>query len=175
MPDRSAPPMPFQFMPDGTFVPRGRFRGIAARYYQPGKTYALVEHEERSIASHRHYFAALTEAFAQLPERWASVLPTMEHLRKYALIKAGFFDAETHVCKSKAEAERAAALLRRIDDFSIVEVNGKTVARYTAKSQSTRAMGNKRFQESKSKVLEVVAAMAGVTVDELQANAGRSA
>jgi hypothetical protein len=96
------------------------------------------------------------------PTTLAEKFPTAEHLRKWALIRAGYSDSHTITCASKAEAIRVAAFIRPIDEFAVVVTQGSTVTRYTAKSQSRRAMGAKDFQESKTKIMEVIARMLGV-------------
>lgn len=167
-----APPMIFTW--DGEhMVPRhGR---IADRYFVIGETYELVEHHRRSLNSHNHYFASLSEAWKNLPEEAAERFPTVEHLRKFALIKAGYADSTSIVCGSKAEAQRVAAFVRPADEFSIITVSEATVTRYVAKSQSMRAMGKADFQKSKDAVLEIAAAMISVTPHQLAKEAGRAA
>lgn len=140
---------------------------IADREYTVGEKYTLVPYEERSSASHNHEFAWLKEAWQSLPERLAERFPTSEHLRKWALIRAGYSDSHTIVCSSKAEAARIAAFIRPMDEFAVVNVQGATVTRYTAKSQSKRAMGAKEFYESKERIMEVVARMLNVGPQEL--------
>lgn len=147
---------------------------IADRQFEKGETYTLVQHEERSSASHRHYHASIAEAHTNLPDEWAQRLPTPEHLRRYALIKAGFADSQTFVASSRAEAQRLAAFIRPVDEFAVVTVEGPTVTRYVAKSQSYRAMGKADFQASKDAVLAIVAAMIGVTTEDLGAAASGS-
>jgi hypothetical protein len=141
---------------------------LADRHFVIGETYALVQHEDRSAASHRHYFACIAEAHGSLPEAWADRLPTPEHLRKFCLIRAGFADSQTFVASSKAEAQRLASFIRPIDEFAVVTVEGCTVTRYTAKSQSEKAMGRKDFQASKDAVLSIVSDLIGVSADELR-------
>ena len=159
--------LPIYFYWDGeAMVPR--VRRAADLTFVVGETYPMKVEEERSSNSHRHYFAAVNEAFHNLPESLVQDFPTPEHLRRYALIKAGICDSQTLVCASAAEARRVAAFMKPLDEFSIVTVNAGTITRYTAKSQSIRAMGKKEFQESKDKVLDVLSAMIGTTVSELE-------
>ena len=93
------PPMAFTW--DGEAM-RPRHPRLADRHFVVGETYRLAVHEDRSSASHRHYFAAIAEAHASLPDAWAATLPTPEHLRRHALIKAGYCDSHTLVAASKA-------------------------------------------------------------------------
>ncbi len=162
----SAPPIPCVW--DGQhFTPLARFHNVAAAHYGAGEVVALVTHEERSTASHAHYFAALNEAWLNLPEdvgdRWAS----REHFRKHGLIATGHRDERTLVCSSKAEAQRVAAFIRPTEDYAVITVRDAVVTVYTAKSQSTKAMGREAFQKSKDDVLGWAAALIGVEPEAL--------
>ena len=127
------------------------------------------------MRSHRYYFASVNEAHANLPEHLAERFATPDHLRKYALIKAGYRDERSIVATSKAEAQRVAAFVRPIDDYALVVVFEAVVTIYTAKSQSVRAMGKAEFRKSIDAVLDIVSAMVGTSPDELRENAGRAA
>jgi hypothetical protein len=139
----------------------------AEKFFEAGERYIMVEHQDRSQSSHNHEFGWLREAWMNLPERFAERFPSETHLRKWALIRAGYSDSHTITCSSKAEAIRIAAFIRPMDEFSIVIVNGPTVTRYTAKSQSRRAMGAADFQRSKTLIMEIVAKMIGVEPAQL--------
>lgn len=132
-----------------------------------GEQYRMVEEEERSAKSHRFYFACIREAWLNLPDSWSDRITSPEHLRKYALVKAGFCDSQTLVAGSKAEAQRIAAFMRPIDEFAVITVEGSTVTRYVAKSQSVKAMTKPVFEESKTAVLEIVSAIIGTDVATL--------
>lgn len=151
--------------------PIGRFAREAASRYVLDETYTLDEIQERSSASHAHYFASVGEAWRNLPEELSGRWPTAEHLRKAALIRAGYRDERTIVCGSRAEAQRVAAFIAPMDEYALVSVSGATVVVLTAKSQSMRAMGKKAFEESKAAVLEALAEMVGVTTSELHSAA----
>lgn len=160
----TAPPVPFQW--DGEVMKPLQPKRADA-FYTVGERYLMAPVCHRSDATHRHEFAWLREAWLSLPEHLAERFPTSEHLRKYALIRAGYSDSQTMTCASKAEALRVAAFIKPIDEFAVVTVQGPTVTRWTAKSQSKRAMGAKEFQESKTKIMEVIARMIGVEPGEL--------
>ena len=144
---------------------------LADKDFVIGETYHLEVIEERSAKSHNHYWAALTEAWRNLPDDAAERFPTVESLRKFALIKAGFCDSRSIVAGSKAEAQRLAAFIRPTDEFAIVTTSEATVTVYTAKSQSMRAMGKQDFQASKDAVLDYAAGLIGVRKDDLHKNA----
>lgn len=155
--------------------PLKRFHNAVNALFVIGQVYNLEVIEERSSASHRHYFASLHDAWLNLPEDQAERFATSEHLRKFALIKTGFADSRQMVCSSKAEAIRFAAFVRPCDEYALVTVAGQVVTIYTAQSQSTKAMGKKRFQESKDAVLEYVSSLIGVDPRQLAHNAGKAA
>jgi hypothetical protein len=148
---------------------------LADKHFVVGQRYPMEVREDRSPESHRHYFAALHEAWVNLPETAAERFPSSEHLRKYALIKAGYCDQRSIACSSKAEARRLAAFIMPMDEFAVVTVDEAMVTAWTAKSQSMRAMGKKAFNESKQAVLDYVAGLIGTTADALAKNAEQAA
>ena len=166
----TTPPMYFTYDGEAMIPKVGR---LADRHYVVGETYCLIPHEDRSIASHRHYFASINEAHQNLPEELAERLPTPEALRKYALVRAGYRDERSIACASKAEAQRVAAFIKPMDEFAIVTVEEATVTVYTPKSQSMRAMGKKVFAESKDAVLRIISEMIGT--DAATLNQARAA
>jgi hypothetical protein len=135
---------------------------LADKHFTAGESYPLIVHEPRSHASHNHFFAIVADAHMNLPEELAERLPTPEHLRKYALIRAGYRDERSVSCSSKAEALRVAAFIKPMDEFAVVTVVETVVTVYTAKSQSMRAMGSRVFAESKEAVLTVLAGLLGI-------------
>ena len=159
-------PLPFVWDGEALRI-RPSFQRQADDQFCIGETYTMAPVEERSAASHRHYFSAINEAWQNLPEDLAGRYPTAEALRKAALIRAGYRDERSIVCASKAEAGRVAAFVRPMDDFAYVTVSEAVVTVYTAKSQSLRAMGKAEFQKSKDDVLTALAAMIGVRTEEL--------
>lgn len=144
------------------FIPRGNLKALVAEHYGEGEVVALEPVEERSSKSHAHYFACVGAAWQTLPDEAMDRFPTASHLRKYALIKAGYRDERSIACSSRAEALRLAAFIKPMDEYAIVTVAGSAVTVHTAKSQSVKAMGSKVFQESKDAVFAVLADLLGV-------------
>lgn len=137
-----------------------------------GETVIVEIERGRSMKSHRHQFAEIREMWETLPESM-SELPyaqSAETLRKHALIVTGYCDVETIDAGTKAAAARMAAyvgdLARKAHGYAIVKVEGPLVRCYTPHSQSVRAMGGKVFQESKTKVLDWIAARMGVNRED---------
>lgn len=157
------------------FRPLGRSAREADAQFVIGQRYRLAEIEERSQSSHNHEFAWLAEAWRNLPEDLTDEYPSPEHLRKRALVQAGYYDEQIIDAGSNAAALRVAAAIRVRSEFSLVIVRGPIVVIRDPKSQSRRAMGNKLFQESKSAVMEIVSNLIGVAPDELRREAGRAA
>jgi hypothetical protein len=154
MTDR-APPLPCRWT-GSEFKPWNL--ALARKHYEPGGTYALVVHDERSQASHNEYFASLDTRWQTLPFALEPEYPSRESLRHKALIKTGYAIEHDFVLPTDATATLFAAALIEADDevYTIVEVRGHVVRRYRAQSQSYRAMGRKVFEESKQAVLNYI-------------------
>lgn len=167
-------PLPFEWNGEA-MVPLPRVARMADKEYVIGEMYRLAIYEERSPSTHNHEFAWLKEAWQNLPEGIADLYPSPEHLRKRALIEAGFYDEEIVDASTNAAALRVAGFVRKRDEFSLVIVRGPLVIVRTAKSQSRRAMDKKDFQASKAALMEVVAQMIGVSPSSLTREAGRAA
>lgn len=166
----------FMFSWDGeSMVPLKGFQKRCDETFYVGERYRMEVQEERSMRSHRHYFASIHEAWLNLPEDKAERFPTSEHLRKWALIKTGYRDERSIVAASKAEAQRIAAFVRPIDEYAVVVVRDACVLVYTARSQSVKAMGKKDFTGSKEAVLDVLATLVGTSAQSLQENARTAA
>lgn len=157
-----------------TMAPIDRFRGIARRQFVHGETYILEVHEQRSTASHRHYFAAIKEAHANLDEEHTNRYPTPEHLRKWALIKCGYHNERTYVCDSPRHAKSLAIAIEENTEFAVVIVKGNIVKIYTARSQAVGEMKNEEFKESKEKVLSLLAGLIGITRTALEEEGKRA-
>lgn len=142
--------------------------------YCIGEVYEIAPIEQRSMASHGHYFAVLNEGWKNLPEKMSAEFPTPDHLRSRLLIATGWRDQASFVCSSKAEAIRLAAFMRPMDPFAVVAVNGAVVVRWTARSQAIRAMGKDDFQKSKDDVLGLLATVLEVGPEALELAAAES-
>jgi len=154
------------------FVPaNGYWAKRANQQFVVGAVYRMQEVSDRSTASHNHEFAWLQTAWENLPEHLSELYPTPEALRKRALIEAGFYDEQIVDAGTKAAAIRVATAFRSREEFSVIIVRGCLVVLRTAKSQSRRSMDKKDFQASKQAIMEVIAAMIGVTPESLSQRA----
>lgn len=127
--------------------------------------------EHRSAKSHDHFFACVNEAWKSLPENMADDFPSPEHLRKWALIKAGFCSETRIVCANNAEAMTLAAKAKAMDKFSLVAIDGKLVTIWTADSQRKDAMGRQAFQEAKDRALDEISKLIGTNAATLRSAA----
>lgn len=164
-------PRPIECVWDGErFTPATRYQHrLASEQFGAGELVTLAREEARSMASHRHEFAWLREAWKSLPEQYAMEpwAQSAEHLRKYALCRTSFCTTETVAAGSNAAALRMAAFIRGREEYTLVSVQGSTVHIFTAESQSVRAMGKERFQASKTAIMDFVAGLIGCTPDQL--------
>lgn len=157
------------------FTPLGRSRKDCDAELVVGQIYRIEIVEQRSEAAHNHQFAWLTEAWRNLPEDLADMYPSPDHLRKRALIQAGFFNETVIDVGNRAGAMRVAAAWRAKDDFAFVAVRGVIVVVREAKSQARGKMDKKEFQASKTAIMEIIAEMIGVTPGQLEQNTGKAA
>lgn len=134
----------------------------------------FVEMERgRSPASHKHQFAWLNDAWASLPEGVAEMpwAETPETLRKHALIACGYSQSYTLDCGANATAQRVKRALIAAEagkhGYAVGQVRGPVVTVWTPESQSMRAMGGKRFNESKAAILAWIADKIGVAPEDL--------
>ena len=170
-----SPPLMYKW--DGEVMrPLPYFRKQAVAAFKEGDTYRLAETGLRSMQSHRHFFACVYEAWANLREDQAEHFPSADHLRKWALTFTQFCDVHTYHAASKAEAMRVMTFLAGGDTYSRIEIDGTTVTHYVPHSQAVAAMpDNRTFQASKSAVLDVLALKLGVSVEQIEAAARRAA
>lgn len=163
-------PIPFTWT-GAAMEPLPGFAKRADAQFVIGEKYVLEVVEERSAASHRHYFAALRDGWLNLPERLAQQFQTTESLRKFALIKCGYANQRQLVCRSASEAKKVAAFVQPADEYAIVSTIGSVVTVFTAQSQNMRSMDKKTFNESAAAVLDYVASLIGSSRQELADNA----
>lgn len=153
--------LPLRYDGDGAFSAPPGFAKRADRDLVAGEILRWEVVGDRSAVSHRHFFAVIAAAWATLPEHLAMDFPSPEHLRKHALIKAGYCTMTRVVCATNSEAVAVAALVKDADAYAICEVSGRAVTVWRATSQSRKAMGAKAFQKSKDDVLAVISQIIG--------------
>ncbi len=152
-----------------TMEPLPRFAKRCDEQYTVEEIYRLDAVEERSQASHGHYFASVHDRWLSLPDAIAIQFPTPDALRKHALIMQGFRRERKFVASSEKEARKLAAFLRpqtADDDYAIISLHGNVVVEWKALSQSYKAMPEKgQFQRSKQAVLDYLDDMLGIKTE----------
>jgi hypothetical protein len=166
-------PLYYEWTGDG-MRPVGRLLNQARRVFQIGQVYRLEISEERSESSHRHYFAAVREAWMQLPEDKSLQYPSEDHLRRWALIATGWHHERNIECKTPEEAARIAAIVKPLDNYAVILQRENVVRIYTAKSQSRKNMNKEDFQKSSEAVLDKLSQVIGVRQSQLEKEAARS-
>lgn len=156
---------PLTYMGDGVF--RTTPYHLSRLDYGQGEMITVEEVLERSAKSHKHYFAVIAEAWQHLPEGLADDYPNSETLRKRALIKTGYCTKTEVLCATNAEASKAAAAFSAADPYCLCEISDRALRIWRAESQSVKAMGGKRFAESKEKVLHWISNLIGADVTSL--------
>lgn len=172
-------------------VPIDRYRKVAGKQFVIGEQYPLVVLEARSRKSHGAYFAAVNDAFKNLPEEYAARWTNAEHLRKWVLIETGWCDENESYWESQRDAMRFVAFYREnVDEYARFNVrqtmaslafNDHTgpdrkvwqVLTRRAKSQSAAAMAKGPFEESKKAVLDYLESVIGLPRGDLRIHAGR--
>lgn len=162
-------PRPLVFTWDGergVMVPGNPL--AAARMYEPGGRYVMVDSGFPSDETRAHFFAVIAHGWESLPEARAAEFATPEHLRKRLLILAGHRDEKAIAFATPREAADFAARLRALDGYVLVAVNGNVVAQ--ASARSIAGLDARAFHKVKSAAFEILAGWLGVTVDELAAS-----
>lgn len=151
------PPIYFEWTDDGTFRPASTaFARMCDRHFVVGERYRLMAREERSGVTHRHYFASINKAWKTLPENLQERFPSAEHLRGWALCKAGFCNEEIVACTDKTQAKTFARIIRKRDPYSIISIQQDTIHIFTPHSQSLANANKELFQKQKVAVLHVI-------------------
>ena len=159
-------------------VPQPRYHNICQRQFAVGESYPLQVVEDRSMASHKQYFAAINEGFKNLPENIAARFPSAEHLRKWLLVETGWHEEKEFECASAKHAKALCTFIRTEDDYvriSNPKNHPTTVIIRKARSQALASMGKALFEQSKKDVLDLLESMVNVPKGTLMREGGMNA
>lgn len=99
-------PIPFAW--DGfAMVPLASFRKRADAQFVIGERYILVEQNERSMRSHRHYFASVHEGWLNLPEHMAERFERLKENYPELTVRAPLIERGLTKASTLAMVERA--------------------------------------------------------------------
>lgn len=157
-------------------VPHRRFAALCGRQFVVDDDYALGPVDGIPSRSRAPLFIAAKEAWNNLPED-DNRFPSDEHLRKKALVHAGWAYHHQAPFDTVEDAKAHAIGLRKVDEYAVIVRKGCVVDCWVAKSiaNGTPGLTKEKFQEIKTKALDWIATLARTTRAELEANAGRSA
>jgi hypothetical protein len=143
-------------------IPRLRFVEQCKESFIKGENYQLEIRELASAATRAHFFATISDMWLSLPEGMTGPwTKSPEHLRKWALCKAGYADEKIIACDTPKDAKQMALLARSYDEFSLIVVRQSSVHIAMPRSQSVPAMNKEEFQKSKVAVLDVISELIG--------------
>jgi len=118
--------------------------------------------------SRRYFFAALRDAWANLPDAMRDQFPNAEVLRKHSLIAIGYCDVITLACGSKTAAPQIASAFRMKDQYCVATVRGDVVTIYTARSMARRVLLKKDFLRVADQVFAWIAQTTGIDPSQSQ-------
>lgn len=149
-------------------VPVKRFRRFAGEQYQAGHVYRLGPFEEQSEASRGHFFACVHTAWLNLPETVTPRWKSETHMRRWILIRCGWYDEKEFELKDEEQAFRLGTFIRTEDPYASMTVHGNKLIVRRAMTQSPKAMGKHNFEASKQDVLSYLSNLIGVDVTTLR-------
>ena len=166
--------IPLVYKGRGEFIAASTYwQTLAEERYEKHKMYVAEMKEERTEAQHRYYFEMLAQAWGNLPENKAPHHPTVEALRKHALIATGHYSERVFVATSSNEAWKVSAFIDHENEkWTVVSVSGNIVIVRTALSQKYNAMGKVKFQKSMDDVLDYAWGLCGLTKEEAASHVG---
>lgn len=179
-------------------VPAPRYANAAAKQFAEGEEYTLDQIEERSMASHKQYFAALNSGYKNLPDNVGfrkkndgsfeldlegnriPTWPSVKHYRKWLLIETGWY-IQKEIAEANATYAKRLAIWIRNDigeeaEYWRIGRNDNVVVIRIAKSQAKMAMKNKKeFEASKRDVLALNDSLTNVAPGTHWREAGNAA
>lgn len=169
-------PLPFIWS-GGAMHPAAQFRQLAQRQFKEGERYVLEPHDEVSHKDRAQYFATIRDAHSNVRAEALERYPSPEHLRKWALIEAGWYEQKVQVCPDRAFAVQVAMLIRNADEYLKVVIDkvDDTSGQYMivirkARSQKVQpgAMTREEWRQSRQDVLDILSGVIGVSRKALE-------
>lgn len=163
-------------------VPTRRYaRAAASEFGEPDSEHVIVVYEERNMKFHNKCFAALHDAWVNLPETTSARFPTEEHFRKWLLAnKSDFFDEIERDFPKLEEARAYGIGVRAGSPYATIKGPFRTAGGWKMivrrpRSQKLSKMSPRDFEESMTQILDAAGEFVGVKRGELLKNAGRAA
>lgn len=147
-------------------IPQPRFLPLCKRQYADGEEYALGPVENVPHGSRGGFFVQVRETWNSLPED-DERYPTQEHLRKRALVAAGWASHAQYVMETPKDARQMAQALRRADEYAVIKMGGNVVEVWTAKSIAGGQITAEEWKDVKPRALAFLARLTGTTTKAL--------
>lgn len=160
-------PVMFEWTAEGVMAPLPRFKRLCDRQYAVHEQYALAPVDNISDSSRRGFFGAIRETWRNLPED-DNRFPSEEHLRKRALVGAGWAAHSQYVLDTPTDAKKLAVILRRHDEYAVIRVSGNTLDVWVAKSIGGGQITPEEWKQVKPRALDWAAAQIHVRRTELE-------
>lgn len=151
-------------------VPDGRFKALCDRQFSLDEGYALGPVDNVANASRGGFFASVKEAWNNLPED-DERFPSPEHLRKRALVAAGWAFHSQEVWDTERDARKHVISLRKHDEYAIIKPSGTVVDVWVAKSIAHGQITADEWKVVKPRALDWIAAQINVARTELERHA----
>lgn len=155
------------------FRPLDKFMPEVRRTYATGSLVVIDADYPENMAANRAYHAEIRALWQNLPETLDVHYPRPDHLRKRALIKTGYYTANSVALKTAEEARVVAGIMKPLDEFSVVIVRDNVIRIFRPRSQRLRhndedavKMDADELRQSRKDVLEFCRKIVGVNAAE---------
>lgn len=154
--------------------PLPRFQAQCDRELVVGARYLMEPIDEVQSARDRAYFAAIREAWSNLPEGLAEQFPSPNDFRRHLLVACGFCTTKRLRFASAQAAMEALPVFAGL--AALVEVQGAVVVVKTPMSQKLRGGMEKADRlRSYQETQDLAAAMIGVSAEDVERNVEQAA
>lgn len=154
-------------VPARALVPEGRFKALCERQFVLDETYAWGPVDNVDNGSRGAFFASVRETWNSLAED-DERFPSHEHLRKRALVAAGWCLHSQTVMDTPKDARQLAIQSRKLDEYAVIQVKANVVDVYIAKSIAHGQITAEEWRVVKPRALDWVAAQINVKRTELE-------
>lgn len=160
-------PVQFIWTDEGVMKPLPRFKTLCDRQYAVGEEYALGPIDNIPSKSRAGFFVDLHNAWSTMQEG-DNRFPSETHLRKRALIAAGWATHTQTVLDTPKDAQKSKIMLNRVEEYALVTIGGCVVDVWIAKSIANGQITAEQWRVVKPKALAWIAEQANTTVEDLQ-------
>ena len=165
---------PVQFVWDAAnrvMRPQERFNRLCDRQYQDGELYALGPVEDIDNVSRGKFMKAIKMTWENLPAKYKR-FPSPEHLRKAALVGAGWCNQSHDVFDSVADAKRHADGIRNANGYAVIVRSGCVVDVRIARSIAAGQITAEKWREVRPRALDWASEQINVAREAVEREVG---